>query len=389
MMTCSSLTTDHAARNRSAPAVRRRRAVTLLELVVVIGILAVLMSIAIPKMRYGVRDRKLREASRELASIIRRAKARAIEIGRPAGIWIERRDDTAAGARQGVRVHLCEVPPPFSGNTDLARVYLDTATGLLRFEGEPWPINATTLSLDRRTILTRVPGGATFKMRFEDRRPFFRVMRLIDDPSTATVDESLFLRVVTTGTVPGFVQRLSTRGMSFTAVFPPRRVGGESIEFPGDTVIDLWSSGMGALLNHFNPPAFPTAPNINDPRPVMILFSPEGDVESVMFSRLVQNPTPPPPLMVELAVIPPPGPIHLLVGRIEGVVDGVAGIPGFGNVSGNLLDPSTIWITINQRTGKITTAENVDTSNDTTLTLQQRILAARDIARSGIRMGGK
>ena len=358
---------------------------TLIELVVVIGILVILLSIAIPTLRNGVRERKLREAARELSGFIRRAKARAVEIGRPAGIWIERRDDTAVGAKQGVRVHLCEVPPAFSGSTSSSMVFVDP-NGWLTFAGEPAPPNAITpvnISIDRQMILSRVPAGATFKIRFHGRKPFFTAQRILD------ANGSLYLRVNLGSNPPAYIGKLATAGMTFTAVFPPRRVGGESIEFPGDTVIDLWSSGLGALQNNFAPPAFPSSPNMYDPRPVMVLFTPEGDVETLMFSRLVLNPVPPPTQIVEMAVVPPPGPIHFLIGRINGIVDGVAGIPNFGNVSGNLLDPSTIWVTINHRTGKVTTAENVDTSRNPALPLPQRILAARDLARRGVRMGGK
>ena len=205
----------------------RRRGVTLIELVVVIAVMAVLMGIAIPTLRYAFKDRKLREATRAFTAILERAKARAVELDRPAGIWIERLNDSVAGSRQGVRVFLCESPQPFTGATSssVAKIH---ANGLVEFP----------LDLDRELLLRQVPDRGTFEVLFDHRGPAFVVRRI----------GAVFALDIIPPVLPEFV----TRFVAFKASMPPRKTSSESIDFPGNTAIDLAVSGMGPIGNELD-----------------------------------------------------------------------------------------------------------------------------------------
>ena len=56
----------------------------------------------------------------------------------------------------------------------------------------------------------------------------------------------------------------------------------------------------------------------------------------------------------------------------------------------NLADPSSLWITISQRTGSVTTSDNIDTSSLPAATpVDTRVVAARDAARASVQKGGR
>ena len=97
--------------------IKRCQGMTLVELLMVISIMTILLVVAIPMIRPAFQDRNLREASRMVNAFFAGAKARAAETGRPVGVWIERLDGTAMGARTARRLYIAEVAPSFSGST--------------------------------------------------------------------------------------------------------------------------------------------------------------------------------------------------------------------------------------------------------------------------------
>ncbi|HHM12166.1 MAG TPA: hypothetical protein ENJ16_01330 [Planctomycetaceae bacterium] len=410
------------------PVTRRRQSVsapssgaTLIELLIVMGILAILMAVAIPTLRYATKDRTIREGARELVAFIERAKARAVELDRPAGIWIQRQDATAAGAQRGVRVFLCETPPPFSGTTASSRVVIanpasvgdllnlppGTPANFLYFDNQEYlnGISPTQMSLDRRIILSRVPPGGLFRMQLGNRAPDYWVERVVDNSG------SLQLKVVRFVTVPEFIRNadpvLSTNnglppmagGMPFTILFPPRRVAGTSMEFPRDIVIDLAISGMTASGFQFQAPLRPALgsasnPLPGDPRPVLIVFSPDGSIDTVTYATRPNAPANP---AVEVVTVPPFGHVFLHLGRGSQIGRPPSAL-GYQspNFTGNLLDTSNIWVTINHLSGKVTTAENIDwrtsqgNKNPPSTPPPGWILAlSREVARTNTSMGGR
>ena len=262
------------------------------------------------------------------------------------------------------------------------------------------------MSLDRRIILSRVPPGGLFRIRLGKRAPDYWAERVLDNSG------SLQLKIVRFVTVPEFIRNadpvLSTNnglppmagGMPFTILFPPRRVAGTSMEFPTDIVIDLAISGMTASGYHFQAPLLPglgsmSNPLPGDPRPVLIVFSPDQSIDTVTFA---QPPNPPGgPSAGKMATDRPVGHIFLHVGR-GSQIGRPASALGYQspNFTGNLLDTSNIWVTINHLSGKVTTAENIDwrtsqgNRNPPSTPPPGWILAlSREVARTNTSMGGR
>ena len=91
-----------------------RRGVTLVELLVVVGIMLLLAAITIPSMQGLTEGRRVREAARAVNVYFGRARSRAIESGRPCGVMFERLERQPNAC---VVLRQAEVPPPYSGDT--------------------------------------------------------------------------------------------------------------------------------------------------------------------------------------------------------------------------------------------------------------------------------
>jgi len=118
-----------AASVRSAGGRRRARGgFSLLELMVVVFILLTVTAISLPLVVPAMSGRQVREGARMLNTFINAARSRAIETGRPAGIWIER----LPGLREAAaNIYYAEIPPVYSGD------YLDSSVELFTVNGTP------------------------------------------------------------------------------------------------------------------------------------------------------------------------------------------------------------------------------------------------------------
>jgi len=97
------------ARRRAVP----RGGTTLLELMVVVLIILSITAITIPVVAPAVQARRTREAARLFTTFLNAARNRAIESGRPAGVWLER---MPAYPEAVSNIFMAEVPPPYSGD---------------------------------------------------------------------------------------------------------------------------------------------------------------------------------------------------------------------------------------------------------------------------------
>jgi hypothetical protein len=81
----------------------------------------------------------------------------------------------------------------------------------------------------------------------------------------------------------------------------------------------------------------------------------------------------------------PNGPLHFLIG--SSILDERNPLPTLSEQ--NLANPGNLWVSINHRTGAITTTPNQDISLTTAATVPEKILAARTFARAAQSVGGK
>lgn len=105
---------------------RTRRGLTLTELLVVVSIVVLLAAVLLPMIQPIMRGRKVREASRQVNVMLAAAQARAVESGKPAGIWLERfahePGQPVAGWYTAFKIFEAEQPEPYTGDVFDARV---------------------------------------------------------------------------------------------------------------------------------------------------------------------------------------------------------------------------------------------------------------------------
>lgn len=90
-----------------------RRGTTLLELLVVILVILSITALSIPVMAPAMQGRRMREGARIFTTFINAARNRAIESGRPAGVWLERMPNYPEAVSN---LYMAEVPPPYAGD---------------------------------------------------------------------------------------------------------------------------------------------------------------------------------------------------------------------------------------------------------------------------------
>lgn len=98
-----------------------RRAITLVELLVVITILTLLSAIMLPRMRPMMENRRVREAARGLHVFLTQARIRAMETGRPCGVLFQRANDRNQ-PNACVVMRQVEIPEPYAGDVEEAVV---------------------------------------------------------------------------------------------------------------------------------------------------------------------------------------------------------------------------------------------------------------------------
>ena len=349
------------------------RAMTMIELLVVIAVIMVLTAVMIPTIRYQNRNRALHEAERQLTAYIGSAQARAQQMGRPVGIWIERFRNEAmppiagaaitlnsalpADANYAVTVYIAEVPLPYSGDVRDARVQLTAnASG--------WVVNFPLTSVLRNPLNPLIRPGDHFQIQLDHRGPFFEAQRTL---ATSTAAYILMENPVGDGTrIP--IAATSAAGVPFQIHRRPTKTFVPPLNLPVGSVIDLSVSGTTAGGNEF------LTNGVNGNRPVIVMFQPSGGIKSVIFNGKIDRPL---------------GWVHLLVGRQNQVFPSAQFIQEDTEI-GNVMDMGNRWVSIDHRTGTIV-SENVDSivrfiassSNPNTLTVFDKIASARQLVRSG------
>jgi type II secretory pathway pseudopilin PulG len=98
---------------------QKRRGVTLLELLIVILIIMMITAFAIPVVVPAIQGRRVREGARMFSTFLNSARNRAIETGRPSGVWIERMPAYPEAVSD---IFMADVPPLYGGDFQDSRV---------------------------------------------------------------------------------------------------------------------------------------------------------------------------------------------------------------------------------------------------------------------------
>lgn len=278
----------------AVPALPTRAGMTLTELLVVVAVMVILIGTAVPMMRNGLEERKLREASRQLNTAFTLAKGIAAETGRPCGVYINTLQLPGPVSLAG-EVFLAETPPPYAGD----------------IVGATTVVSGTTATFDANSASLKSLVRKYDSVRFDYKGPRYLI----------TTD-------ITTG--PPFVVNfqvdsgmpLPVAGTFAYQIFrQPVKSSSAPLELPAGAVIDLEKSGYGTSDTSF-------AGGIS---PIIVTFEPNGSVDRVWSGS---------------GSLPPMETIHFLIGKVEQV----------GN--DNLADNTCLWVSVNPQTGRVTTAEN-------------------------------
>jgi prepilin-type N-terminal cleavage/methylation domain-containing protein len=318
-----------------------RRGMTLVELLVVVAIVVILFATAIPIMRPALKDRKLREASRQINTYIINAKARAAESGRPCGIWVVRNNDNPSLVDSSYQIFIAETPIPFAGDTLNANCTLFDSVGNDGF------VDAVEFT----DIYDVVKTGDLIQIDFKGPKYSLTVTQ-----PGGTKRVSLSVPPLSGYSLP----RMRASGVAPFQVFrQPIRSSIPPLELPNGIVIDLGWSGIGYVGQEM-------ASAVAGTSDVVVMFAPTGAVDRVYgFSTAL------------------PGTIHFLVGRVEQVTQLAE-----SSAKTNIVDGTASWVSIGHLTGTVTTSENyadgvVAASN------AAGIRTARTIAQQKQTMGGR
>ena len=363
-----------------------RRGLTLLELLVVVGIVMLLAVIAIPSVRPLAEGRRVREAARSINVYFGRARSRAVESGRSHGVLFERFDQARDAS---ILLRQAEVPPPYSGDVVGAQVWPFISGGYVRLRIRPAELapglirRGDLVQLNFQGPLYRIiddlsdnspsgdasppaDPGTDFPLRdeFNDGDPSNDVY--IDftagsvDPATGFSTLWLTLEMTRMAGVPWTSMADGPRPVPFQIMRQPTPSGGAPLQLPRGAVVELRASGLGNGL--FDP----------DPGngPVAVMFAPDGSIDAVYaYSEALGY----------YVGVRPIDPIYFLVGQWDRMVGAEDGLQ-------NWQDGTNLWVTLSPQTGQVNVAEVMPVDDGT---LDGAVLA-RELARQmQISKGGR
>jgi type II secretory pathway pseudopilin PulG len=368
----------------------KRRGVTLTELLVVVTIIIIVTAVLVPMLSPILEGREVREAARQVNTYIQRARARALELGRPVGVVIRRSDSNPDIAYQ---LSLAEQPPTFTGFSDASRALVTSN-------------NIAQLVMSTNSNTDALPESAEAMLliqcndyvRFNFRGPKYRILR-------KDIENRRIQFEVTFDQSP--VHYPANQPLHYEVFRRPRQTAAMPLELPTGTALIMNLSGVGLDTTRLavQPGHSPSigmmefqSLNIGEQEdvgsvqpdqmpPLTIMFNPNGEVQRIyrVFPPAMAGNCP--PWMVLYPPKRPQAAIYLFLGK-----DGVfLNQQGVSDPRENLKDASNLWIRIDPRSGAITTAPNavpsnvaVDSENIAAVVAQSRQLAA-----SGQSVGGR
>lgn len=389
------------------------RAFTLVELLVVLGIIVILAAIALPTVKNLLQDQKITQAARAVQGYFESARGRALASGRPVAVIFERLPFSSAGTvgtdlyrtnSTCVRLSMGEVFPPYEG---------DWAGATATLIGSPYATAAQidvaqAASLMDTSVNPPVSSGLVSlgdAIQFSDRQQAFAIIR---DPFVVMNALGQPLVQIDFANPPS-LSGLALVEPTWQTVGTPLAAGAKvrfrihrkpsksmtgGIILPRGTCIDLAFSGSGTLGREFAPDQIQGSSTAASDSfgPVFIVFGERGTVELAYYQGRVGN-------SVTALQVLPTGIYHFLIGRTEQVPsplplpgDMLAPDAGAGvesdrdDFKSNLMDPGNVWVSINPFSGAIYTSQV--TGVVAPITLPGRTAQARQLATSMVSRGG-
>jgi prepilin-type N-terminal cleavage/methylation domain-containing protein len=388
-------------------AYKHDRGFTLIEMLVVIGIMMIMIAAAATMMQPASEARRTREAGRAVNVYLSSARNRAMQLGRPCGVTFHT-FSLPGGAPFAMTVDQAEMPPCYSGDTDAAAVRLaysggntvravfseGLVTGLIR-PGDEIQINGqgphytfhTSNATDSDGFVT-ASGTTSVTLEFESRQ-----VQLL--PWTSTLSQPMPFRVF--------------RAPVKSAIAPLQLPTGAVVDLSPNLAMAPWKSGVAYLVGDIvkydkkvycairgkdpNSAPPPAANDINrnkqpstspgywklaDSTDMTILFSPKGSVDSIWRSNFGASTT--------RTIVA--NTIYLLVGKrgrmLNALNDYKPSQPE--GEKKNFQDLNNIWVTVNPLTGAIAT-EPVAASYS--IYESVAVTESQSLAAQGQGMGGK
>ena len=292
------MTSNRTMRYRAAPRTvarmlrSRRHGFTLVELLVVIGIVVLLMTFTVASIDYAMDNERVRSAARQLQSTLAGARDRAIYAGEPRGVRLlvdgtnPRTVDTLIFIQpappfpwEGERARMIDLERPDNdgdGTPDDPSVIVVHGGEDTDGDGES-DVSPGWWHLKRRGLLTsrariRIPAG--------DGGWYEVDTRLIDTTQAVTSDQYLLLTVPYRDPPPSTVNDDDVTvfsGLTYELELPPVPMSEDAMQLPERVVIDL----DGSKIPDYWRPSVPLDPEpYGDPYLgfMDILFSPRGTV---------------------------------------------------------------------------------------------------------------
>lgn len=331
---------------RRFPMRARRRGVTLLELLVVASIMLTLAAVSVPTIKPMMESQQTSNAAAAVSTYLNRARTRAMATGRSCGVTFEffegtwdeldpdDPDDDIGSAC--VILRQVETPPYYTGLDMDANV-----TVLADTDGDGFVDDSVVLDPDSpyygmsmRALTPIDPYWTKFildekfpAIQFNSDGPYYPIFTVRD---VVNPDNSSYFIVK----LPG-LELPSRLNVSFKVRRDPRPTMTAPIGLTQGTVVDLEYSGWGE--GEFD--CFALGADVT------VMFSPSGEVEYVQDGYGTHIPT-------EM--------LYFLIGRWDRI--SIFGSDEFGyslteDGLWNYEDGSNFWVTINPRTGLVSTAE--------------------------------
>ncbi len=315
----------------SRPKWRRRRwlgGFTLIEVLIVIAIMLMVTAAAIPIIAPALENRRLREASRLVASYIQGARSRAIQTGRSVGVRFERSN----GLPFAMRLSYVEIPPPYSGDFVSSLVVLSIGPGGVSVTSFPSGDTGWQNLIRYGDYIRLNHSGKLYRLASVATGTDRKLGQLIDSPSS-----NQWYLFDSNGNLPILPAGFSS-GVPFEIYRQPVRSSVAPLQLPEGTVVDIYNSATSM-----------TNPGLGtlgyDP---YFTFSPNGAIDyEAMDVTLRQRPI---------------GPMLLLIGRRELMLDvSPSGldenlsdaIPSNGNPKKLYLQ--NFWVKVDYQTGHVST----------------------------------